>query len=45
MDDGVPTSDARIGGNEVERAVKGVALGWLLGTALALLAKSSSDRP
>jgi hypothetical protein len=44
MDDGVPASNARIGENEVGRAVKGAALGWLLGTALALLARSSSDR-
>ena len=44
MDDGVPTSDARIEENEVRRAAKGVALGWLLGTVLALLARSSSDR-
>jgi hypothetical protein len=43
MDDGVPTS-ARIEENEVRRAAKGAALGWLLGTVLALLARSSSDR-
>jgi hypothetical protein len=44
MDAGVPTSNARTGENEVRRAVKGAALGWLLGAALALLARSSSDR-
>jgi hypothetical protein len=44
MDDGAPTSDARTGENEVGRAVKAAALGWLLGTALALLARPSSDR-
>lgn len=44
MDDGAPTSDARTGENEVGRAVKAAALGLLLGTALALLARSSSDR-
>jgi hypothetical protein len=44
MNDGVPTSDERIGQNEVRRAAKAVALGSLLGTVLALLAGSSSDR-
>jgi hypothetical protein len=44
MDDGVPTSDARIEENEVRRAAKGAALGWLLGTVLALVARSSWDR-
>jgi hypothetical protein len=44
MDDGVPTPDERIGQGEVRRAVKAVGLGWLLGTVLALLARSSSDR-
>jgi hypothetical protein len=44
MNDGVPTSDERIEHSEVRRAAKAAALGWLLGTALALLARSSPDR-
>jgi hypothetical protein len=44
MNGGVPASDERLGRNELGRAAKAAALGWLLGTVLAWLAGSSSDR-
>jgi hypothetical protein len=44
MNGGVPASDERLGQNEIGRAMKAAGLGCLLGTVLALLAGSSSDR-